>query len=74
MNLNPRSSLLFLFLLLFVKKFGIISIKTDYDDYLYFVLLFNRCVIMELASSLVEGAQEDLIDLIYTFIKHTFQV
>lgn len=29
---------------------------------------------MELASSLVEGAQEDLIDLIYTFIKHTFQV
>lgn len=72
MSLNPRSSLLFL--VLFVKKFGIISIKTDYDDYLYFVLLFNRCVIMELASSLVEGAQEDLIDLIYTFIKHTFQV
>ncbi|KAL6145229.1 hypothetical protein ACLB2K_055917 [Fragaria x ananassa] len=33
----------------------------------------QRCVIMELASSLVEGAQEDLIDLIYTFIKHTFQ-
>lgn len=33
----------------------------------------QRCVIMELASSLVEGADEDLIDLIYTFIKHTFQ-
>ncbi|XP_062003932.1 uncharacterized protein LOC133721362 [Rosa rugosa] len=33
----------------------------------------QRCVTMELASSLVEGAQEDLIDLIYTFIKHTFE-
>lgn len=29
---------------------------------------------MELASSLVEGANEDLIDLIYKFIKHTLQV
>lgn len=29
---------------------------------------------MELASSFVEGAKEDLIDLIYKFITHTFQV
>lgn len=33
----------------------------------------QRCMIMELASSLVEGAKEDLIDLIYNFITHTFQ-
>ncbi|KAJ9695853.1 hypothetical protein PVL29_011032 [Vitis rotundifolia] len=31
----------------------------------------QRCVTMELASSLVEGANEDLIDLIYKFIRHT---
>lgn len=31
-------------------------------------------MIMELASSLVEGAKEDLIDLIYRFVKHSFQV
>ncbi|KAF3953726.1 hypothetical protein CMV_020855 [Castanea mollissima] len=34
----------------------------------------QRCVIMELASSFVEGAKEDLIDLIYKFITHTFEV
>lgn len=34
----------------------------------------KRCVIMELASSFVEGAKEDLIDLIYKFITHTFQL
>lgn len=33
----------------------------------------HRCLVMELASSLVEGANEDLIDLIYKFIKHTLQ-
>ncbi|KAG6694233.1 hypothetical protein I3842_09G038600 [Carya illinoinensis] len=33
----------------------------------------QRCVMMELASSFVGGAKEDLIDLIYKFIKHTFQ-
>lgn len=31
----------------------------------------QRRVTMELASSLVEGANEDLIDLIYKFIRHT---
>ncbi|KAM1306574.1 hypothetical protein ACFX2H_008940 [Malus domestica] len=30
-----------------------------------------RCVMMELASSFVKGANEDLIDLIYTFAKDT---
>nr|POF18969.1 rrp12-like protein [Quercus suber] len=34
----------------------------------------QRCVIMELASSFVEGAKEDLIDLIYKYITHTFEV
>lgn len=29
---------------------------------------------MELASSLVKGAKEDLINLIYTFAKDTLQV
>ncbi|GLT26550.1 hypothetical protein SLA2020_016090 [Shorea laevis] len=33
----------------------------------------QRCIITELASSLVEGAKEDLIHLIYDFIKFTFQ-
>ncbi|XVE61118.1 hypothetical protein DITRI_Ditri06bG0014200 [Diplodiscus trichospermus] len=33
----------------------------------------SRCVIMELASSLIEGADEDLIDFIYVLIKKTFQ-
>ncbi|XP_008222099.1 PREDICTED: RRP12-like protein [Prunus mume] len=33
----------------------------------------QRCVIMELASSLVKGAKEDLINLIYTFAKDTLQ-
>ncbi|KAL5810487.1 hypothetical protein ACOSQ3_027197 [Xanthoceras sorbifolium] len=33
----------------------------------------QRSVIIDLASSLVEGANEDLVDLIYNFIKHTFQ-
>nr|XP_015898209.2 RRP12-like protein isoform X1 [Ziziphus jujuba var. spinosa] len=33
----------------------------------------QRYMIMELASSLVEGAKEDLIDLIYRFVKHSFQ-
>ncbi|KDP26064.1 hypothetical protein JCGZ_21097 [Jatropha curcas] len=30
----------------------------------------NRCVIMELASSLIEGAKEDLINLIYNYVVH----
>ncbi|KAL5539474.1 hypothetical protein UlMin_042962 [Ulmus minor] len=34
----------------------------------------QRCVVLELASSLVEGAKEDFIDLIYNFIKYSFQV
>ncbi|XP_030493685.2 uncharacterized protein LOC115709666 [Cannabis sativa] len=34
----------------------------------------QRCFILELASCFVEGAQEDLIDLIYNFIKSSFQV
>ncbi|KAE8098771.1 hypothetical protein FH972_016809 [Carpinus fangiana] len=34
----------------------------------------QRRVILALASSFVEGAKEDLIDLIYKFIAHTFQV
>ncbi|KAK0598624.1 hypothetical protein LWI29_036449 [Acer saccharum] len=33
----------------------------------------QRCVIIDLASSLVEGASEDLVDFIYNFIRHTFQ-
>ncbi|XVF07210.1 hypothetical protein REPUB_Repub06bG0119000 [Reevesia pubescens] len=33
----------------------------------------SRCVIMELASSLIAGAEVDLIDFIYVFIKQTFQ-
>lgn len=33
----------------------------------------QRCLIIELASSFIEGAQEDLIDLIYNLIRHTFQ-
>ncbi|KAK8588814.1 hypothetical protein V6N13_087709 [Hibiscus sabdariffa] len=33
----------------------------------------SRCVIMELASSLISGAEEDLIDFIYVLIKQTFQ-
>lgn len=34
----------------------------------------QRHVILELASCFVEGAKEDLIDQIYKFIAHTFQV
>ncbi|KHG08770.1 RRP12-like protein [Gossypium arboreum] len=34
----------------------------------------SRCIIMELASSLISGAEEDLIDFIYVLIKQTFQV
>ncbi|XP_057982084.1 uncharacterized protein LOC131167333 isoform X2 [Malania oleifera] len=33
----------------------------------------QRHLIMELASSLIEGASEDLIDLIYSFVRHTLQ-
>ncbi|XP_038697299.1 RRP12-like protein isoform X2 [Tripterygium wilfordii] len=33
----------------------------------------QRCIIMNVASSLVEGANEDLIHLIYDFIVYTFQ-
>ncbi|XP_022766661.1 RRP12-like protein [Durio zibethinus] len=33
----------------------------------------SRCVIIELASSLIAGAGEDLIDFIYVFVKQTFQ-
>ncbi|KAL1075665.1 hypothetical protein V6Z11_D11G380100, partial [Gossypium hirsutum] len=33
----------------------------------------SRCIIMELASSLISGAEEDLIDFIYVLIKQTFQ-
>ncbi|KAM7264213.1 hypothetical protein ACFE04_001896 [Oxalis oulophora] len=33
----------------------------------------QRFILMELASSFVQGADEDLIHLIYNFIKHTFQ-
>lgn len=29
---------------------------------------------MELASSLVEGAKEDLIDLLYNYVVHVFKV
>ena len=38
------------------------------------ILISYRCVTMELASSLVEGANEDLIDMIYKFIRHTLLV
>ncbi|XP_024027240.1 RRP12-like protein isoform X3 [Morus notabilis] len=34
----------------------------------------ERCSIMELASSLVGGAKADLVDLIYKFVKYSFQV
>ncbi|XWS43128.1 hypothetical protein CRYUN_Cryun16bG0075700 [Craigia yunnanensis] len=33
----------------------------------------SRCIITELASSLIAGAEEDLIDFIYVLIKQTFQ-
>ncbi|OAY40418.1 RRP12-like protein isoform X3 [Manihot esculenta] len=33
----------------------------------------KRCVMMELASSLVEGAKEDLIDLLYNYVVHVFK-
>ncbi|XP_017977564.1 PREDICTED: RRP12-like protein isoform X2 [Theobroma cacao] len=33
----------------------------------------HRCVILELASSFVAGAEEDLIDFIYALVKQTFQ-
>lgn len=33
----------------------------------------TRCVIMELASSLIVGAEEDLIDFIYDLVKQAFQ-
>ncbi|XP_039024901.1 RRP12-like protein [Hibiscus syriacus] len=33
----------------------------------------SRCIIIDLASSLVSGAEEDLIDFIYVLIKQTFQ-
>eukprot|EP00257_Ricinus_communis_P021555 XP_015581076.1 RRP12-like protein isoform X2 [Ricinus communis] len=33
----------------------------------------KRCVIMELASSLIEGAKEDLINLIYNFVISVFK-
>ncbi|XWS59109.1 hypothetical protein CRYUN_Cryun08bG0093900 [Craigia yunnanensis] len=32
----------------------------------------SRCVIMELASSLIAGAEEDLIDFIYVLVKQNF--
>ncbi|KAK6232189.1 hypothetical protein SCA6_002262 [Theobroma cacao] len=34
---------------------------------------YFRCVILELASSFVAGAEEDLIDFIYALVKQTFQ-
>ncbi|XP_065855758.1 ribosomal RNA-processing protein 12 [Euphorbia lathyris] len=36
-------------------------------------LLSARCVIIELASSLIEGADEDLINLIYNYIVHVLK-
>ncbi|KAE8671691.1 ARM repeat superfamily protein, putative isoform 2 [Hibiscus syriacus] len=33
----------------------------------------RRCIIIELASSLISGAEEDLIDFIYVLIKQAFQ-
>lgn len=33
-----------------------------------------RCVILELACSIAEGASEDLVDQIFNLIKHAFQV
>ncbi|KAK3023516.1 hypothetical protein RJ639_044782, partial [Escallonia herrerae] len=33
----------------------------------------NRSLILELAASIVEGASEDLIDLLFNFIRHTLQ-
>lgn len=35
---------------------------------------FGRCVMLELAAAIVRGADEDLIDLIYKFVKFSFQV
>lgn len=34
----------------------------------------QRCVMLELASAIIRGADEDLIDLIYKFVKFSFQV
>ncbi|XP_023521029.1 RRP12-like protein [Cucurbita pepo subsp. pepo] len=33
----------------------------------------QRCVMLELASAIIRGAEEDLIDLIYKFVKVSFQ-
>ncbi|XP_030526006.2 RRP12-like protein [Rhodamnia argentea] len=33
----------------------------------------KRCLLLELASFLIEGAQKDLIDLVFSFVKDTFQ-
>ncbi|KAL3715793.1 hypothetical protein ACJRO7_007528 [Eucalyptus globulus] len=32
-----------------------------------------RCLLLEISSFLIEGAQKDLIDLVFSFVKHTFQ-
>ncbi|KAI3415184.1 NUC173 domain-containing protein [Psidium guajava] len=33
----------------------------------------KRCLLLELASFLIEGAQKELIDLVFSFVKDTFQ-
>ncbi|KAL3715810.1 hypothetical protein ACJRO7_007545 [Eucalyptus globulus] len=33
----------------------------------------KRCLLLEISSFFIEGAQKDLIDLVFSFVKHTFQ-
>ncbi|KAL3715816.1 hypothetical protein ACJRO7_007551 [Eucalyptus globulus] len=33
----------------------------------------KRCLLLEISSFLIEGAQKDLIDLVFSFVKDTFQ-
>lgn len=56
----------------FIQSFpGTKALVMQYLNWFYYSY---RYMIMELASSLVEGAKEDLIDLIYSFVKYRFQV
>jgi len=45
-----------------------------YNKYKIKVIVFFRCLIMEMASCLVEGANDNLIEIIYNLTIHSFQV
>ncbi|KAL3715813.1 hypothetical protein ACJRO7_007548 [Eucalyptus globulus] len=73
----------------FLKRFGILNKRDDFErgrdemdastdkepgNEHAIDVNAKRCLLLEISSFLIEGAQKDLVDLVFSFVKDTFQV